>query len=68
FPDVDIEKLKVIVNNIGGESWAELVNDVNTIKDYPIGVGISKIEFEIEYILKGIKKAKYILFKMPLGC
>ncbi len=68
FPDADIEKLKVKAKNIGGEKWAELVKDVKSVNDYPIGVGISKIEFKIEYILKGIKKAKYIVFEMPLGC
>jgi len=68
FPEVDIEKLKVMAKNIGGEKWAELVKDVKSVNDYPIGVGISKIEFKIEYILKGIKKAKYIVFEMPLGC
>ena len=68
FPEVDIEQLKVMVNNIGGERWAKLVKDVNSINDYPIGIGISKIEFKIEYLLRGIKKAKYIVFEMPLGC
>ena len=68
FPAVDIEKLKVIAKNIGGEKWAELVKDVKSVNDYPIGVGISKIEFKLEYILKGIKKTKYIVFQMPLGC
>jgi hypothetical protein len=68
FPEVDIEKLKVMVKNIGGENWAELVKDVKSVNDYPIGVGISKIEFNIDYILKGIKKMKYIVFEMPLGC
>ena len=68
FPEVDIEQLRVMVKNIGGDNWAELVKDVKSIDDYPIGVGISKIEFKIEYILKGIKKMKYIVFEMPLGC
>ena len=68
FPEVDIEQLKVMVNNIGGENWAKLVKDVKSINDYPVGVGISKIEFKIEYILNGIEKAKYIVFEMPLGC
>jgi len=68
FPKVDIEQLKVMVRDIGGERWAELVKDVKTINDYPIGVGISKIEFKIEYLLKDIKKTKYIVFEMPLGC
>jgi len=68
FPEVDIEKLKVMVKNIGGERWAELLKDVKTINDYPIGIGISKIEFKIEYLLKGTKKVKYIVFEMPLGC
>ena len=68
FPEVNIEKLRVMVKNIGGDNWAELVKDVNSINDYPVGVGISKIEFKIEYILKGIKKEKYIVFEMPLGC
>ncbi len=68
FPEVDIEQLKVMVNNIGGERWAGLVKDVKTINDYPVGISISKIEFRIEYLLKDIKKAKYIVFEMPLGC
>ena len=68
FPEVDIEQLNVMVNNIGGERWAELVKDVKTINDYPVAIGISKIAFKIEYKVKGIKKAKYIVFEMPLGC
>jgi len=68
FPEVDIEKLKVMAKNIGGEKWAELVKDVKSVNDYPIGVGISQIEFKIEYIFKGVKKTKYIVFEMPLGC
>jgi hypothetical protein len=68
FPEVDIEKLKSMVKNIGGENWAELVKDVNSINEYPVGIGISKIEFRIEYILKKVKKVKYIVFEMPLGC
>lgn len=68
FPQVDIEEVRVAVQNSGGERWLEHIMDIGDIHTYPFGVGISKVEFIIEYEVSGIFKKKYLIFDIPLGC
>jgi hypothetical protein len=68
FPQIDIDDVRMIVLKSGGERWYNLIKNVGDIHTYPFGVGISKIEFIVEYEVSGVLKKKYLIFNMPLGC
>jgi hypothetical protein len=68
FPHVEIEEVRVAVQKSGGERWFEHIKDASDIHTYPFGVGISKVEYLIEYEVSGILKQKYLIFDIPLGC
>lgn len=68
FPEVDIEEVRMVVQKLGGERWFKHIEDLDDIHTYPFGVGISKLEFMIEYKVLGKLKKKVLIFEIPLGC
>lgn len=53
-----------------GKKWSEYVKNVETLYDYPSGVGMSRIFFKIvlENTKTKEKQKKTISFEIPMGC
>ncbi len=68
FPEVNIEEVRRVVKKLGGERWLKHIEDSEDIHTYPLGIGISKVEFVIEYEVLGKLNQKVLIFDIPLGC
>jgi len=69
FVDIEIEDLKVFVNEMCGASWSTSIKDVKTIKDYPVSVIASKVLLRIIMTdIDGYKTEKIIIFEIPMDC
>lgn len=70
FEYVSLEELKEAVNASCGEEWAELLNHINSVEEYPVGVGISKYYLRIRGTLKSTGKLfqRVIVIESPMGC
>ena len=69
FIDVDIEALKAQVTDACGESWGASIKDVQSIKDKPIRVTMSKIMLKVVMTdIDGYKTEKIIIFEIPMNC
>lgn len=69
FIDINIEALKLVVDEMCGASWSTSIKDVKTIKDYPISVITSKVLFRIIMTdIDGYKTEKIIIFEIPMDC
>jgi hypothetical protein len=69
FVDVQIDELVKAVGTRCGNSYAELVKDIQSITQYPIGISISTIYLKIIVTdLENNTIEKIIAFEFPLGC
>ncbi len=68
FIDVNIDELKIVVNDACGETWSEAIKDVTTLNDYPTKVVVSKLYLRILMTdIDGYKTEKIIIFEVPLN-
>ena len=69
FIDINIEELKLVVNEMCGASWSTSIKDVTSIKDYPLSVITSKVLLRIIMTdIDGYKTEKIIIFEVPMNC
>ena len=69
FITVNIDDVKAEVKKSCGEGWSDLLKDTESLKDYHIGISISKIYLRIVMTdLDGDKIEKVIAFEIPMGC
>ena len=69
FTDISIEALKTEVLEHCGEDWVKYIKNVKTVKDYPAGVGTSRIFLKIMMIdFEDKVTEKIIKFEIPMGC
>ena len=69
FIPINIDDLKAEVKKSCGEGWSDLLQDVESLKDFHIGISISKIYLRIVMTdLNGDKIEKIIAFEIPMGC
>ncbi len=69
FIEIDIEELKLIVNETCGKAWSETIKDVKSIKEAPVGITLSKIFLRIVMTdIDGHITEKIIIFEIPMGC
>lgn len=70
FPQIALEELKTEVKSKCGEKWAKHIENVNSLTEYPCGIGISRYFLRITGQLKtnGKKISKLIVIENPLGC
>ena len=69
FTDISIEALKTEVLEHCGEDWVKYIENVKTVKDYPAGVGTSRIFLKILMTdFEDKVTEKIIKFEIPMGC
>jgi hypothetical protein len=69
FIEINIENFKTYIDEMCGNSWGEAINDVKSIKDYPISVKTSKVLIRVIMTdLYGIKTEKIIIFEISSDC
>jgi len=69
FIDINIEDLKLYVNELCGVSWSTSIKDVKSINDYPLSIKTSKVLIRIIMTnIDGIKTEKIIIFEIPTNC
>jgi hypothetical protein len=70
FPSVTLAEVKKAVAQHCGESWAEHIQTIKSIYDYPCGVDISMYLLKIKAIDKttGERMEKLIKISIPMGC
>ncbi len=69
FIEIDIEELKLIVNETCGKAWSETIKDVKSIKEAPVSITLSKIFLRIVMTdIDGHITEKIIIFEIPMGC
>jgi len=69
FIEIDIEDLKTMVNETCGEAWSTAIKNVQTIKDYPVSITLSKVFLRIVMTdIDGLITEKIIIFEVPMGC
>ena len=69
FITVNIDDVKAAVKKSCGEGWSDLLKNTESLKDFHIGVSISKIYLRIVMTdLDGDKIEKIIAFEIPMGC
>ncbi len=69
FINVTIDDVKAEVKKSCGEDWSDLLKNAESLKDFHIGVSISKIYLRIVMTnLDGDKIEKIIAFEIPMGC
>jgi len=69
FIEINIEDLKTMVNETCGEAWSTAIKNVQSIKDYPVSITLSKIFLRIVMTdIGGYITEKIIIFEVPMGC
>ena len=70
FPTVNMDSLKAHVRKHCGIEWVNVIQDVKSLNDYPITIGINRYFFKINGLSKGtnIQITKLIIIEMPMGC
>jgi len=70
FIDVDMSELIKAVEIHCGERWADHVKEVKSPNEYPLGIGMNRVYFKIEYLndTTGTVSSKIIVFEIPMGC
>ncbi len=69
FVEVDMSDLKGHVSEFCGEEWAELIKDIDSLRDPNIGIELSQIHIRIVMTdIDGYKTEKIIIFEIPMGC
>lgn len=70
YPKATLEELKTEVKKKCGEEWANLLKDVNSKSDYPIGASISRYFLSISAIEKATGQAlnRLVIIEVPMGC
>ena len=70
FLEVNMKEVQVEVQKQCGDRWSELLDGVNSVDEYPCGVGISCIYFKIVYspVDSDISTTKFVAFEVPMGC
>jgi len=69
FIEIDINDLKSIVNETCGDAWSDAIKDVQTLKDAPVSINLSKIFLRIVMTdIDGHITEKIIIFELPMGC
>ena len=70
FIPVDLDEFKKAVKVHCGENWMNLIQDIQTINEYPCGIGTSKIELKIRLSNSETSNAleKIIEFDIAMGC
>ena len=68
FIEVDIEDLKIVVNDACGETWGDSIKDITSLNDYPTKIVLSKLYLRILMTdIAGYKTEKIIIFEVPLN-
>jgi len=69
FIEVDIDELKKAVEKHCGNYWAEHIQNVKNVNEYPSGVSMSRIFFKILLTDENDSVTeKTISFEIPMGC
>ncbi len=67
FINVNVEELKSVVKDACGDSWAETIKDIKSVKDHPTSVALSKLFLRVVMTdLDGNKIEKIIIFEVPI--
>lgn len=67
FIEVDIEELKAVVKDDCGDSWANAIQDIKTVNDFPVSVKVSKLYLRILMTdIDGNKIEKILIFEVPI--
>lgn len=70
FIPVNLDEFKNAVSLHCGNSWTELIKNINSVNEYPCGIGTSRIFLKL--VLRNSKtnilEEKIIEFEVPMGC
>lgn len=67
FIDINIDDLKTVVNDTCGDTWSDVIKDVNALNDYPTKIVVSKMYLRILMTdIDGYKTEKILIFEVPL--
>lgn len=70
FPDVSVNQLKEAARKYCGDEWANTINSIQNINEYPCEVGMNKVIVRISGINKenGKEVVNYIALIFSMGC
>ena len=67
FIEINIDDLKSILNETCGDAWSDAIKDVQSVKDAPVSITLSKIFLRIVMTdIDGHITEKIIIFEVPL--
>jgi hypothetical protein len=69
FVKVDMKELLAYIKDYCGKEWSDIARQAKSIRQYPFGIGQSRIFLKIEIIHSDNSKTERIIsFEIPMGC